>query len=585
MTPTSDLTVSYNTANGTATAGTDYTAKSGTLTFKNTAAGSQTFTVQTTDDTIDEGTGETFTVTISSPSGGGGPAPSLDTSKTTVTTTITDDDDAPSGITLSASPSTLGEDDAATSVTVTATLSGGTTRTSATVVTIGTLAGTATKDTDYTATSLASITIPANSESGSGTLTITPTDDTVVEGDETITIPGTTTVGLTVSSATVTLTDDDKSTGDPGEEDDRDSAELTISGPGSSVSEGGNAVFTVTLSAAIAKEVQVAWSAPLGTDAAVGADLSATSGTVTFAANSSAGATQTISITATNDMLSETAESFTVTLGTITTTLPSSQLSLKSGASSATATIAESDPITISLSGPTTVDEGDATSNYTVSLSPAGVKPTDDLTVSYGTANGTATAGSDYTANSGTLTFTNTAAGSQTFTVQTTEDAIDEGTGETFTVAISSPAGGGGPAPSLDTSKTTVTTTITDDDDAPSGITLSANPNTLGEDDAATSVTVTATLNGGTTRTEATVVTIGTLAGTATKDTDYTTTSLTSITIPANTASGEGTITITPTDDEVVEGDETIIIPGTTTVSWTRVTRPPATRCRCRRPA
>ena len=137
------------------------------------------------------------------------------------------------------------------------------------------------------------------------------------------------------------------------------------------MSEGGNAVFTVTLSAAIAKEVQVAWSAPLGTDAAVGADLSATSGTVTFAANSSAGATQTISITATNDMLSETAESFTVTLGTITTTLRSSQLSLKSGSSSATATIAASDPITVSLSAARpAVDEGDATSSYTVSLSP-----------------------------------------------------------------------------------------------------------------------------------------------------------------------------------------------------------------------
>ena len=140
MKPTADLTVNYGTSNGTATAGTDYTAKSGTLTFTNAAAGSQTFTVQTTGDTIDEGTGEIFTVTISSPSGGGGPAPSLGTSKS-VTTTIADDDDAPSGITLSASPNTLGEDDAATSVTVTAALNGGTTRTSATVVTIGTLAG------------------------------------------------------------------------------------------------------------------------------------------------------------------------------------------------------------------------------------------------------------------------------------------------------------------------------------------------------------------------------------------------------------------------------------------------------------
>ena len=74
--------------------------------------------------------------------------------------------------------------------------------------------------------------------------------------------------------------------------------------------------------------MQVAWSTPLGTDAAVGADLGSTSGTVTFAANSAAGATQSITITATDDMLSETAEGFTVTLGTITSDL-SSQISLE----------------------------------------------------------------------------------------------------------------------------------------------------------------------------------------------------------------------------------------------------------------
>ena len=80
-----------------------------------------------------------------------------------------------------------------------------------------------------------------------GTFTITPTDDTVVEGDETITIPGTTTVSLTVSSATVTLKDHNgTTTGDP---NDEDTAELSITGPANSVAEGNNAVFTVTLSA------------------------------------------------------------------------------------------------------------------------------------------------------------------------------------------------------------------------------------------------------------------------------------------------------------------------------------------------
>ena len=465
------------------------------------------------------------------------------------------------------SPSSLGEDDGETTVTVTATLTGGSLP-SETVVTIGTFSGGATKGTDYTATALASVTIPANSDKGNATFKITPTDDSVVEGDETITIPGSTTVsGLSVTSATVTLTDDDKTTTDA--PDDKDSAVLSISGPASNVAEGSDASFTVTLSQAVAAQVQVAWSAPLSSDAAEGSDLSTTSGTVTFPANSAAGATQTITITATDDALSETSESFTVTLGTITSTV-SSQLSLKNGAKSATATIAESDPITISISGPTSVDEGDATTSYTVSLSPSGVKPTSDLTVSYATANGTATAGTDYTAKSGTLTFTNAAAGSQTFTVQTTEDNVDEGTGETFTVSISSPSGGGGPLPSLGTSAT-VTTTITDDDDAPTGITLSADPLTLGEADPATSITVKATL-GGSTLPSNTVVTIGTLAGSATKDTDYTATTLSTITIPANTDSGTGTLTITPTDDNVVEGDETITIPGTTTVSGLSVT-------------
>ena len=559
--PTADLTVAYATANGTATAGTDYTAKTGSLTFTQAAAGARTFTVQTTDDTLDEGAGETFTVSLASPAGGGGPVPSLGISKS-ITTTITDDDATPTGIVLSANPNSLGEDDAATSVTITATLQGDSTRTTPTVVTIGTLAGTATKDTDYTITTLASITIAANAYTGTGTLTLTPTDDQVVEGDETIVIPGTTTtqVGLTVSSATVTLTDDDKSTTTPG---DTDSAELSITGPTANVAEGSNAEFTVTLSAAVDAQVQVAWAAPLGTDAAEGADLSATSGTVTFAANSAAGATQTITITSTDDQLSEGAETFTVTLGTITSTL-ASQIGLKNGASAATATIAASDPITINLTGPSTVDEGDATTNYTVALTPTGVVPTAALTVSYGTANGTAQAGTDYTAKTGTLTFTQAAAGSQTFTVQTTDDTLDEGAGETFTVSIASPAGGGGPAPTLATSKT-VTTTITDDDATPTGIVLSASPNSLGEDDAATSVTITATLQGDSTRTTPTVVTLGTLAGTATKDTDYTVTSLASITIAANASTGTGTLTLTPTDDQVVEGDETIVIPGTTT--------------------
>ena len=71
--------------------------------------------------------------------------------------------------------------------------------------------------------------------------------------------------------ATVTLTDDDKTTTPPG---DKDTAEISITGPASNVAEGSDASFTVTLSKAVAAEVAIAWSAPLATDSASSSDLS-----------------------------------------------------------------------------------------------------------------------------------------------------------------------------------------------------------------------------------------------------------------------------------------------------------------------
>ena len=199
------------------------------MTFTQAAAGSQTFTVSTMEDTFDE-SGETFSVSISSPSvEGEGPHRRLGTAKT-VTTTINDDDDALTGIELSVEPSELGEDEGETEITVTATLKGGeTTRPTDTVVTIGTFTGSATKGTDYAATALASITIPADtSTGGTGTLKITPTDDSSGRGRmRPLSSPGRTdqSVGLSVTSPrSITLTDDDKSTTGPEEGDDKDSS-------------------------------------------------------------------------------------------------------------------------------------------------------------------------------------------------------------------------------------------------------------------------------------------------------------------------------------------------------------------------
>jgi hypothetical protein len=72
------VTVNYATGNGTATAGSDYTAAAGTLTF-NPGETSKTFIVAVLDDALSEGT-QTLNLTLSNPTGGaalGSPATAI----------------------------------------------------------------------------------------------------------------------------------------------------------------------------------------------------------------------------------------------------------------------------------------------------------------------------------------------------------------------------------------------------------------------------------------------------------------------------------------------------------------------------
>ena len=455
---------------------------------------------------------------------------------------------------LSVSPGSIVEEGPLTQFIVTATLDVGTNQATSTTVTLS-LAGSAGAD-DYATTTPSSITIPANSASATTTLILDPTNDDIVEGDEVVKVVGAS-GDKYVSPAWITI--DDK--GDVGT--------LSLSGSVTDVSEGNDASFTVTLSDAIGPEVTVGWSVTPDSG-----DFSTPSGSVTFAAGSTANATTTLTLTATDDLLSEVLESFRVMLGAVTGDI-SDRVSVDLSASSTVATISESDPITVTLLGSSSVAEGESATS-TVSLYPNGVTPTADLTVDYATADGTADSG-DYESATGTLTFTFSDAAAKTVTVQTTADSIAEGD-ETFSfgLSLSKEAGGGGPTPSL-RDPSSITTTIDDDDAEPTSITLSVSRTEVSEGDGMATTTLTATLEGGTTRNATTTVALS-LSGTATSTglgADYTAVVPSEMTIPAEAATGTATLIITPTNDEIVEGEETIRVEGTVsnfTVSLAEIT-------------
>jgi hypothetical protein len=110
-------------------------------------------------------------------------------------------------------------------------------------------------------------------------------------------------------------------------------------------------------------------------------------------------------------------------------------------------------PVTFSISSNGAVTEG---ANSVFTITKTGTATT-SLSVNYATANSTAVAPGDYTAKSGTLTFT-TSQTSQTVSVATVNDTTVE-SAETFKMSLSSPTGGA----TLGT-PSTATATINDND-------------------------------------------------------------------------------------------------------------------------
>jgi hypothetical protein len=193
-----------------------------------------------------------------------------------------------------------------------------------------------------------------------------------------------------------------------------------------------HADFTVTLSAPATQTVTVAWTTV--PDTADASDFYSASGTLTFAPGERS---KTVSIAIVPDTLSEANEQFSVVL--------SSPVGATISDGTGTGTIINDDttvtpaPVTLSV-GDVSFHEGTTAApghgTFTISLSAAS---TSSVTVHYASADGTAIAGRNYVAQSGTLTFAPGEA-QKTVTVTAIDDNIVT-SNQNFSFLLSSPVG------------------------------------------------------------------------------------------------------------------------------------------------
>ena len=519
-------TVTVSRTGGTATSGTDYPAIGAfTMTIQaGQTSGTTTLSLDPSGDGLAEGD-ETVIFT--------GSAAGLDAGAATLT--ITDDDPAPTAVMLSLNPAAVGESAAVTAVTVTASLNNSPLP-AATTVTVTRMGGTATSGTDYPAIGAFTMTIQAGQTSGTTTLSLDPSGDGLAEGDETVIFTGSA-AGLDAGAATLTITDDDAAP----------SAVMLSLNP-AAVGESASAT-AVTVTASLNNSPLPAATTVtvtrMGGTATSGTDYPAINAfTVTIPSGQTSG-TATLSFDPSGDGLAEGGE---------TVILTGSATGLTSGMATLTITDDDAAPTAVMLSlNPSAVGESATATAVTVTASLNNSPLPTATTVTVSRTGGTATSGTDYTSISAfTVTIQDgQPSGTAQLSFNPTGDGLAEGD---ETVILTGSAAG------LDAGAATLT--ITDDDPAPSAVTLSLSPNVVGEN--ATMVTVTASLNNSPLAT-ATTVTVSVTGGTAVSGTDYPPVSDFTVTIQDGQTSGTATLSFNPTDDNLTEDDETVILTGSAT--------------------
>ena len=197
--------VSYEVVGDTAQAGVDFAQTAGRLTFA-PGVQEQSIFIPIIDDSIDE-PDEMFYIVLFD-----GVHMDIPPDRERKEVRILDNDVSTGEIALTLSPAGVSEEAGGAAITVTAT-SYADARAAPTELAVQVAGGTATEGIDFTDVADLTLTIPAEQSTGTAVFTLTPIDDGVVEGPETVTVTATTTAtGLTVTptaGVTVRITDDD----------------------------------------------------------------------------------------------------------------------------------------------------------------------------------------------------------------------------------------------------------------------------------------------------------------------------------------------------------------------------------------
>jgi Calx-beta domain-containing protein/lectin family protein len=307
-------------------------------------------------------------------------------------------------------------------------------------VTVQTADGTATAPSDYGAVPAVPATVLTFTPGQiTKTVQIAVNGDFLNEGNETffVNLTNATNAAIAKAQGVVTIVDDDP-------------VRISINDVSQNEGNAGTSpmTFTVSLSNPSTSTVTVTYQTANNTATAPSDYVALPATVLTF--NPNQPTTQTINVTINGDTTSEPNETFFVTL----TNPTNATIARTPGVG----TIVNDDAPNINLPSDISVTEGDAEAptpdpTFTVTLSNAASQT---VTVTYATANGTALAGLDYTAVSGTLIF-NPGVTQQSFTVPFVRDKRTEQT-EKFFVNFSNPVG------AILPTDTQVDVTVLDDD-------------------------------------------------------------------------------------------------------------------------